>query len=133
MVNTLKDRTFRCAKAFALLVSTEALLVGLAVPGAAAPGDDGWDPTLPKLISAGAPGDPLAIANASLEATAQATQITMDLGRNFLSSIGLGGSPASVAPGRVRGRQAGQHRHGQRDAARIGDAAAREVECLAGC
>ena len=106
MVNTLKDKTFRCAKAVALLVSTAALLVGLAVPGAAAPGDDGWDPTLPKLISAGAPGDPLAIANASLEATAQATQITMDLGRNFLSSLGIGGPPTGVALGRVRGRQA---------------------------
>ena len=106
MVNTLKDKTFRCAKAVALLVSTAALLVGLAVPGAAAPGDDAWDPTLPKLISAGAPGDPLAIANASLEATAQATQITMDLGRNFLSSLGIGGPPTGVAPGRVRGRQA---------------------------
>ncbi len=106
MVNTLRDKTFRCAKAVAVLVSTAALLVGLAVPGAAAPGDDGWDPTLPKLLSAGAPGDPLAIANASLEATAQATQITMDLGRNFLSSLGIGGPPTGVAPGRVRGRQA---------------------------
>ena len=106
MVNTLKDKTFRCAKAVAVLVSTAALLVGLAVPGAAAPGDDGWDPTMPKLLSAGAPGDPLAIANASLEATAQATQITIDLGRNFLSSLGIGGPPTGVAPGRVRGRQA---------------------------
>ncbi len=52
------------------------------------PSDGQWDPTLPKLLSAGAPGDPLAIANASLAATAQATQITMDLGRNFLSSLG---------------------------------------------
>ena len=67
-----------------------ALLVGLAAPAGAQPDVGQWDPTLPKLISAGAPGDPLAIANASLEATAQATQITMDLGRNFLSSIGLG-------------------------------------------
>jgi cell wall-associated NlpC family hydrolase len=79
------------------------------MPAAAAPDDGQWDPTLPKLISSGAPGDPLAIANASLAASAQATQITMDLGRKFLSTLGFGPPPAaaaSVAPGRVRGPQA---------------------------
>ncbi len=89
-----------------LMLATMALLVGLAVPATAAPDDGQWDPTLPKLLSAGAPGDPVAIANASLAATAQATQVTMDLGRNFLSSLGIGGSPSSAAPGRVRGPQA---------------------------
>ena len=90
-----------------LLVSVVALLFGLATPAAAEPDDGQWDPTLPKLLSAGAPGDPLAIANASLAATAQATQATMDLGRKFLSSIGLGGAePTAVAAGRVRGPQA---------------------------
>jgi peptidoglycan DL-endopeptidase RipB len=108
---TLRPRHFRGRTAFVLLVSTVALLFGLATPAAAEPNDGQWDPTLPKLISSGAPGDPLAIANASLAATAQATQATMDLGRKFLSSIGLGGAPASVAPtgaaaGRVRGPQA---------------------------
>ncbi|MBS1693271.1 MAG: NlpC/P60 family peptidoglycan endopeptidase RipB [Actinobacteria bacterium] len=96
----------RCIVAF---VAFAALLIGLAGPAAAQPDDGQWDPTLPKLISAGAPGDPLAIANASLAATAQATQATMDLGRKFLASIGIGGSPAAqagVAPGRVRGPQA---------------------------
>ena len=58
------------------LLAALALLAGLAGPAGAEPDDGQWDPTLPKLISAGAPGDPLAIANASLEATAQATQIT---------------------------------------------------------
>ncbi|MCV7279469.1 NlpC/P60 family peptidoglycan endopeptidase RipB [Mycolicibacterium flavescens] len=83
------------------------LAVGLANPGAAAPEDGQWDPTLPKLISAGAPGDPLAIANASLAATAQATEVTMNLGRKFLSTLGFGPAPeAGVAPGRVRGPQA---------------------------
>jgi cell wall-associated NlpC family hydrolase len=83
------------------------LLLGLAAPAAAQPDDGQWDPTLPKLLSAGAPGDPLAIANASLAATAQATQVTMDLGRKFLSSIGLAPPPsAAVAPGFVRGPQA---------------------------
>lgn len=92
----------------ALFAGLAAVLTAVAVaaPGAAAPDDGQWDPTLPKVLSAGAPGDPLAIANASLAATAQATQATMDLGRKFLSSLGLGGEPATVAPGRVRGPQA---------------------------
>ncbi|MBU8812226.1 NlpC/P60 family peptidoglycan endopeptidase RipB [Mycolicibacterium goodii] len=83
--------------------------VGLVAPAGAAPDDGQWDPTLPKLISAGAPGDPLAIANASLQATAQATEVTMGLGRKFLASLGLVDdtpAAASVAPGRVRGPQA---------------------------
>jgi cell wall-associated NlpC family hydrolase len=58
------------------------------------------------VLSAGAPGDALAIANASLAATAQATQATLDLGRSFLASLGIGGSPMSVTAGRVRGPQA---------------------------
>jgi cell wall-associated NlpC family hydrolase len=104
---TLRPRHFRGMTALVLLVSAVALLFGLATPAAAQPDDGQWDPTLPKLISAGAPGDPLAIANASLAATAQATQATMDLGRKFLASLGLvDPAPASVAPGRVRGPQA---------------------------
>jgi cell wall-associated NlpC family hydrolase len=87
------------------------LLIGLAIP---AHGEDGpWDPTLPPVISAGAPGDPVAIANASLQATANATQSTLDLGRQFLGGLGLnlggnnGGnntSPSRIP--RVYGRQA---------------------------
>jgi peptidoglycan DL-endopeptidase RipB len=93
--------------ALVLFASALALLLGLATPAAAQPDDGQWDPTLPKLLSAGAPGDPLAIANASLAATAQATQVTMDLGRKFLASLGLvDAAPAGVAPGRVRGPQA---------------------------
>jgi cell wall-associated NlpC family hydrolase len=103
---SLRQAYFRCAKTLMLLFSAVAVLIGLAAPASAAPGDDQWDPTLPKLISAGAPGDPLAIANASIAATAQATQVTMDLGRKFLASIGIGGGPTGVAPGRVRGPQA---------------------------
>jgi cell wall-associated NlpC family hydrolase len=92
--------------AIALLVAA-GLVLGLAVPALAEPDDGQWDPTLPKLISSGAPGDPLAIANASIAATTQATQATMDLGRKFLSSLGLGPAPsAGVASGRVRGPQA---------------------------
>jgi cell wall-associated NlpC family hydrolase len=92
--------------AIALLL-TAGLLLGLAAPAMADPDAGQWDPTLPKLISSGAPGDPLAIANASIAATTQATQATMDLGRKFLSSLGLAPAPSTaVAPGRVRGPQA---------------------------
>ena len=91
-----------------MTVAALAVAVGAAMPAAAAPDDGQWDPTLPKLLSAGAPGDPLSIANASLAASAQATEATMDLGRKFLSTLGFGPPPeaASVAPGRVRGPQA---------------------------
>jgi peptidoglycan DL-endopeptidase RipB len=92
---------------FIVLLALGALLIGLVAPAGADPDDGQWDPTLPKLLSAGAPGDPLAIANASIAATTQATQVTMDLGRKFLSSLGLAPAPAAgVAPGRVRGPQA---------------------------
>ena len=88
-----------------VLVAAGALLMGLVAPASAQPAEGQWDPTLPKILSAGAPGDPLAIANASLAATAQATQVTMDLGRKFLQSIGLApaDAPAGIAPGMVRG------------------------------
>ena len=86
------------------LAVTVAVLLGAAAPAGAQPAAGQWDPTLPKLISSGAPGDPLAIANASLAATAQATQVTMDLGHKFLQSIGLApADPVGVAPGLVRG------------------------------
>ncbi|MGN6336241.1 NlpC/P60 family peptidoglycan endopeptidase RipB [Mycobacterium sp.] len=89
--------------------------VAAPAPVLADPGE--WDPTLPAQISAGAPGDPLAVANASLQATAQATQTTLDLGKQFLGGLGinLGGNDAPTAatpanPGgkipRVYGRQA---------------------------
>jgi peptidoglycan DL-endopeptidase RipB len=91
------------------------LVLSVASPASAEP--DGWDPTLPATISAGAPGDPLAVANASLQATAQATQTTFDLGKQFLGGLGIniGGSDApapaaATSPGgkipRVYGRQA---------------------------
>ncbi len=94
------------------------LMLVVASPAPPASADPGqWDPTLPAAISAGAPGDPLAVANASLQATAQATQTTFDLGKQFLGGLGIniGGNdaPAPAAatnPGgkipRVYGRQA---------------------------
>lgn len=98
-------------KAFRFLWLTVGLLpmlLGLATPAAAAPQDGQWDPTLPKIISSGAPGDPVAIANASLAATQLAMQTTQSMGQKFLASIGLGGSAPSAAAvgGRVRGPQA---------------------------
>lgn len=89
------------------IIGLVGLLLGLTVPGPAVADNSLWDPTLPKVLSAGAPGDPVAIANASLRATNVATQTTLDLGRKFLGSLGIGGSPTTVAPGRrVYGSQA---------------------------
>jgi len=100
----------RAAMAWPILAAV-ALLIGLAGPANAE--DGAWDPTLPATISAGAPGDPVAIANQSLQATANATQTTLDLGRQFLSGLGLnlggGGGGAGTSPNgvpRVYGRQA---------------------------
>jgi peptidoglycan DL-endopeptidase RipB len=83
------------------------LLIGLAGPADAEGGP--WDPTLPAVVSAGAPGDPVAIANASLNATAQASQTTLDLGRQFLGGLGFNLGGNNTSPGRiprVYGRQA---------------------------
>ena len=78
------------------------LSLGLASPAQA----EEWDPTLPKMLSAGAPGDPVAVAQASLAFTQQAAQATMDLGRKFLSGLGIGGGSTALPSGRVRGPQA---------------------------
>jgi cell wall-associated NlpC family hydrolase len=80
-----------------------------ATPAQADPVGGGWDPLLPKLLSAGAPGDPLAIANASLQATANAAQTTMDMGRQFLTGLGIipdADPSASLRGNRVYGKQA---------------------------
>lgn len=94
---------FGCALAAALLVTS-------AAPVRAEPSYGPWDPTLPSVLSAGAPGDPLAIANASLQASAMAAQTTMDLGRKFLGSLGIGSPTANpgstLAGNRVYGKQA---------------------------
>lgn len=87
----------------AMLLAAVSLSLGFASPAAAEPQ---WDPTLPKAISAGAPGDPVAVAQASLAFTQQAAQATMDLGKKFLAGLGIGGGPAAVPGGRVSGPQA---------------------------
>lgn len=83
-------------------------------PVAAEPTPGQWDPSLPSILSAGAPGDPLAVASASLQASAFAAKTTMDMGRKFLSSIGLTSPAAAATPApaaaiggnRVYGKQA---------------------------
>jgi cell wall-associated NlpC family hydrolase len=108
-------KRFRLINLAWITATVAGLVLSVAAPANADPG--AWDPTLPAQISAGAPGDPLAVANASLQATAQATQTTMDLGKQFLSGLGinLGGDPPAAAatpsnPGakipRANGRQA---------------------------
>lgn len=85
------------------------LAVGFS-PGVAEADSEQWDPTLPRRVSAGAPGDPVAIANASLAATRLAADTTLGLGRQFLGSLGIlddpTPSPAALRTGRVRGPQA---------------------------
>jgi cell wall-associated NlpC family hydrolase len=91
------------------------LMLSVAAPAPQVRADPGeWDPTLPATVSAGAPGDPLAVASASLQATAQATQTTLDLGKQFLSGLGINvgstsGGGTNTSPSRIpraNGRQA---------------------------
>jgi cell wall-associated NlpC family hydrolase len=108
----MRHKRFRLINLAWITAMVTGLMMVVASPATADPGQ--WDPTLPATVSAGAPGDPLAVANASLQATAQATQTTLDLGRQFLGGLGinLGGSSAPAAntsPSRiprVYGRQA---------------------------
>lgn len=86
------------------------LMVAPATHAHAEPNSGQWDPSLPGVLSAGAPGDPLAIANASLQASAKAAQTTMNLGRKFLGSLGIlspAANPGATLSGnRVYGKQA---------------------------
>jgi peptidoglycan DL-endopeptidase RipB len=93
-----------CVLVVPLMIAMFAMFA-MASPATADSDEGQWDPTLPKIISAGAPGDPVAIANASLQASAEAAQTTMDLGRKFLGSLGLFPN-STAAPGRVHGPQA---------------------------
>jgi peptidoglycan DL-endopeptidase RipB len=98
---------FRWTRLVWSVLAAFSLLLGLAVPANAE--DGSWDPTLPPVISAGAPGDPVAIANQSLQATASATQSTLDLGKQFLGGLGINLGGTTTSPNgipRVYGRQA---------------------------
>ncbi|MCV7379989.1 peptidase C40 [Mycobacterium alsense] len=113
----MRHKRFRLIKLASSVAVVAGLMWSVIAPAPLAAADPGaWDPTLPAMISAGAPGDPLAVANASLQATAQATQTTLDLGRQFLGGLGInlgGNAPAADAgatsPSRIpraNGRQA---------------------------
>lgn len=113
----MRRKRFRLINFAWITTVVTGLMLSVAGPAPVAAADPGaWDPTLPAQISAGAPGDPLAVANASLQATAQATQTTFNLGKQFLGGLGIsiGRDPAPSAatpqPGgkipRVYGRQA---------------------------
>ena len=88
-------------------------------PASAAPPPDTkqwdtlWDPTLPAIPSAFVSGDPIAIINTVLGISATSAQVTADLGRNFLTSIGiLKPSDTGINNGRiprVYGRQASEY------------------------
>jgi peptidoglycan DL-endopeptidase RipA len=89
-----------------------------APPTAPQPADASeWDTTLPMVPSANV-ADPVKIVNSVLQISSTSAQVTADLGRKFLASLGinLGGSaPTAVDPGitngripRVYGRQASE-------------------------
>ncbi|OBA81360.1 peptidase M23 [Mycobacterium sp. 1164966.3] len=90
-------------------------------PGGPPPGGrmwDGWDPTLPAIPSANVPGDPIAVINQVLGVSATSTQVTAQMGRNFLQQIGIlkpndtGITNAPSGPSRiprVYGRQASEY------------------------
>lgn len=48
-----------------------------------------WDPLLPAIPSAFVSGDPIAIINAVLGISATSSQVTADLGRRFLTQMGI--------------------------------------------
>ncbi|UNB56127.1 MULTISPECIES: NlpC/P60 family peptidoglycan endopeptidase RipB [unclassified Mycolicibacterium] len=78
------------------------------MPAAAEPDGGQWDPTLPKIVSSGGPGDPVAAANAAFSVSQLALETTQNLGSKFLQSIGLAPTPSAGLPAgaRVRGPQA---------------------------
>ncbi len=60
-----------------------------AAPAAGRQWDGAWDPTLPMVPSANIPGDPIAVINQVLGISATSTQVTANLGRNFLQQLGI--------------------------------------------
>jgi peptidoglycan DL-endopeptidase RipA len=116
--------------------STQAATVpGAAVPGAAAPSNPAsqwdrnptgpapqrnpsqwdaspWDPLLPAIPSAFVSGDPIAIINTVLGIGATSSQVTQQMGKQFLTSIGiLKPTDTGITNGaipRVYGRQASE-------------------------
>jgi peptidoglycan DL-endopeptidase RipA len=74
--------------------------------------DSLWDPTLPAIPSAFVSGDPIAIINTILGYASTSAQVTQQMGRNFLQSIGILPTPSGCTNGaipRVYGRQATEY------------------------
>ena len=77
--------------------------------------DGEWDPTLPMVPSANVPGDPIAIINKVLGISATSSQVTANMGRKFLQSVGLikpDAPDSGITNGRiprVYGRQASEY------------------------
>ncbi len=79
---------------------------------AAANWDTGWDPTLPAIPSAFVSGDPIAIINGLLGIASTSSQVTSQMGHNFLSKLGLLPTASGFTNGaipRVYGRQASEY------------------------
>jgi peptidoglycan DL-endopeptidase RipA len=71
-----------------------------------------WDPFLPAIPSAFVSGDPIAIINELLGIASTSTQVTQDLGRKFLQSLGLLPTDTGFTNGaipRVYGRDATEY------------------------
>jgi peptidoglycan DL-endopeptidase RipA len=72
-----------------------------------------WDPTLPAIPSAFVSGDPIAIINSVLGISATSSQVTSNLGKQFLTQLGiLKPTDSGITNGqipRVYGRQAAEY------------------------
>jgi cell wall-associated NlpC family hydrolase len=71
-----------------------------------------WDPFLPAIPSAFVSGDPIAIINEILGIASTSAQVTQDLGRKFLQSLGLLPTETGITNGaipQVYGRQATEY------------------------
>ncbi|MGE2728251.1 NlpC/P60 family peptidoglycan endopeptidase RipA [Mycolicibacterium vaccae] len=68
-----------------------------------------WDMTLPQIPSAFVSGDPIQIINAVIKIITTSFEVTQNLGRRFLQSLGLLPTPTGITNGaipRLYGRQA---------------------------
>jgi cell wall-associated NlpC family hydrolase len=77
-----------------------------APPGIPSRADTGqWDTTLPMVPTANV-ADPVAIVNSVLQISSSSMQVTAELGRKFLASLGinLGGGPTATDAGITNGR-----------------------------
>ena len=72
-----------------------------------------WDPTLPAVPSAFVSGDPIAIINSVLGISATSSQVTANMGRQFLTQMGIiRPTDTGITNGRiprVSGRQASEY------------------------